>query len=47
MPNRQKINHNNVINLANFGYLVPQIAELTGYTARNVRYILAKERRHE
>lgn len=41
-PNRLKINHHNVINFANFGYDIPQIAQLTGYTERNVRYILSK-----
>ncbi len=41
-PNRQKTNYHNVINFADFGYSIPQIAELTGYTERNVRYILAK-----
>lgn len=41
-PNRQKTNHHNVINFARFGYDIPQIAELTGYTERNVRYILSK-----
>lgn len=41
-PNRQKTNHHNVINFHNFGYGVPQIAEFTGYTPRNVRYILNK-----
>jgi transcriptional antiterminator len=41
-PNRQKTNYHNVINFYNFGYGVPQIAELSGYTERNVRYILSK-----
>jgi len=41
-PNRQKTNHHHVVNFSNFGYSVPQIAELTGYTERNVRYILSK-----
>lgn len=39
-PNRNKTNHYNVINFSRFGYNIPQIAELTGYTSRNVRYIL-------
>ena len=42
-PNRLKNNHYNVLNFASSGMSVPQIAELTGYTPRNVRYILAKE----
>ncbi len=41
-PNRLKTNHQNVINFANFGYNIPQIAQFTGYTERNVRYILSK-----
>lgn len=47
-PNRLKTNHHNVINFLNFGYDIPQIAQLTGYTERNVRYILSKinERKH-
>lgn len=43
-PNRLKINHHNVVNFSKFGYDIPQIAQLTGYTERNVRYILSKER---
>lgn len=42
-PNRLKVNHQKVFNLANLGWGVQQIAELTGYTPRNVRYILAKQ----
>lgn len=42
VPNRLKINYQNVINFSNFGYDIPQIAQLTGYTERNVRYILSK-----
>lgn len=41
-PNRLNTNHHNVVNFSNFGFGVPQIAELTGYTPRNVRYILSK-----
>jgi len=41
-PNRLKVNHNNVFDFAYSGMSVQQIAELTGYTPRNVRYILAK-----
>lgn len=41
-PNRIRVNHQKVRSLANLGWDVPQIAELTGYTPRNVRYILAK-----
>ena len=41
-PNRQITNHHNV---RLFSHLpVPQIAELTGYTPRNVRYILSKNK---
>ncbi len=43
-PNRLKINNQNVIDFANSGMPVNQIAELTGYSARNVRYILEREK---
>ena len=42
VPNRLKTNHNNVIEFAQSGLSVSQIAELTGYSIRNVRYILSK-----
>lgn len=41
-PNRQKINHKKVQNLAQLGWGISEIAQFTGYTPRNVRYILAK-----
>lgn len=41
-PNRLRVNHQKVQNLAQLGWGVREIAELTGYTPRNVRYILAK-----
>jgi DNA-binding NarL/FixJ family response regulator len=41
-PNRLRTNHQNVLDFAASGMSVIQIAELTGYTPRNVRYILAK-----
>lgn len=41
-PNRLKVNHQKVYSLAHLGWDVRDIAELTGYTPRNVRYILAK-----
>lgn len=41
-PNRQKVNHKKVQNLAHLGWDVREIAEFTGYTPRNVRYIIAK-----
>jgi hypothetical protein len=41
-PNRLKINHQKVQSLAQLGWNVRSIAELTGYTPRNVRYILSK-----
>lgn len=43
IPNRLKINHRNVFEFYNSGMSIYQIAELTGYTIRNVRYILAKK----
>ena len=41
-PNRLKVHHQKVQNLSQLGWNVQQIAEFTGYTARNVRYILNK-----
>lgn len=41
-PNRVRPNHQNVADFASSGLSVGQIAELTGYTPRNVRYILSK-----
>lgn len=41
-PNRLRVNHQKVHSLASIGWGIEQIAELTGYTTRNVRYILAK-----
>lgn len=41
-PNRLRTNHHNVIDFASSGMSVQQVAELTGYTPRNVRYILSK-----
>ena len=41
-PNRQNVNHQKVQNLSQLGWEVREIAEFTGYTPRNVRYILAK-----
>ena len=41
-PNRVRPNHQGVADFASSGLSVTQIAELTGYTPRNVRYILAK-----
>lgn len=42
-PNRLCVNHRTVLDCARSGYSIPQIAELTGYTTRNVRYILGKK----
>lgn len=42
LPNRYGVNRHKVENLANLGWSVKQIAEFTGYTPRNVRYILAR-----
>lgn len=41
-PNRLRTNHQNVIDFATAGMRISQIAELTGYSPRNVRYILGK-----
>lgn len=42
-PNRQILNHNNVRTFSQSGLPVSKIAELTGYTPRNVRYVLKRE----
>lgn len=42
VPNRVRPNHRGVVDFASSGLSVTQIAELTGYTPRNVRYILSK-----
>ena len=39
-PNRLKQNYQSVLSFADSGMNVNRIAELTGYTPRNVRYIL-------
>lgn len=41
-PNRLKANHQKVTTLSDTGWNVQEIAQLTGYTTRNVRYILSK-----
>lgn len=41
-PNRQLPNHENVISFASAGFPIKKIAEFTGYTPRNIRYILKK-----
>jgi predicted transcriptional regulator len=41
-PNRLKVNHQKVKNLSQLGWDIQEIARFTGYTPRNVRYILAK-----
>lgn len=40
--NRNRINHHSVQTLAMQGFSPDKIAEFTGYTSRNVRYILKK-----
>tara|TARA_Y100000034_G_scaffold134066_1_gene201509 strand:- start:16385 stop:16690 length:306 start_codon:yes stop_codon:yes gene_type:complete len=40
-PNRLRAKHQYVMNFSDAGMTIPQIAELTGYTQRNVRYILS------
>ena len=39
-PNRLKVHHDSVLSLAKVGWDVREIAKATGYTPRNVRYIL-------
>jgi DNA-binding NarL/FixJ family response regulator len=41
-PNRLKANHQKVHHLASLGWGIHDIAEFTGYSTRNVRYILSK-----
>jgi hypothetical protein len=41
-PNRLKTNHQNVVDFAASGMTIEQVAELTGYSTRNVRYILSR-----
>lgn len=41
-PNRLRVNHQKVTHLASLGWGIREIAEFTGYSTRNVRYILAK-----
>lgn len=41
-PNRLKTNHEKVQYLSSLGWGIKEIAGFTGYTARNVRYILQK-----
>jgi predicted transcriptional regulator len=41
-PNRLKVNHQKVRSLSQLGWDIQEIARFTGYTPRNIRYILAK-----
>lgn len=41
-PNRLKIHHEKVHGLSNLGWAIKDISELTGYSTRNIRYILKK-----
>lgn len=41
-PNRLKSNHDKVKSLLGLGWNTNEIAKLTGYTERNIRYILKK-----
>lgn len=41
-PNRTMTNHHTVINMANQGMSVEEIARTTRYTPRNVRYIIKR-----
>lgn len=42
-PNRTKSNQHNVLTYHNLGLQIDEIAKLTGYTTRNVRYILKEK----
>jgi hypothetical protein len=39
-PNRLKTSHKKVESLARLGWGIKEIAEFTGYSTRNIRYIL-------
>ena len=41
-PNRQKTHHEKVHNLSTLGWGIKEISNFTGYSTRNVRYILKK-----
>lgn len=41
-PNRQKLHHEKVHSLSNLGWGIKEISDLTGYSTRNIRYILKK-----
>lgn len=44
-PNRKSSRHESVRSLSGLGWGIKDIAEFTGYTTRNVRYILNKSLR--
>ena len=46
-PNRLKSKHNHVLGFAQNGFNIGEIAKLTGYTQRNVRYILSRQLNEE
>ncbi len=42
-PTRLNVNRQMVLDFCKSGYTVGQIADMTGYTPRNVRYIIGSE----
>lgn len=46
-PNRLRAYHQKVHQLAHLGWGIQEIAQMTGYTSRNIRYILSKESLHD
>jgi hypothetical protein len=42
-PNRKSTNHENVLSFAKSNLPINKIAEFTGYSPRNIRYILRKK----
>lgn len=46
-PNRLRAFHEKVQQLAHLGWGIEEIAQVTGYTPRNVRYILTKAAIHD
>lgn len=43
-PNRLKKNHENVLKMSKLGWNINEISKYTGYTTRNIRYILQQEK---
>jgi len=44
VPNRRCLKHDTVASLLDSGFSVQSIADLTGYTPRNVRHVISKNK---